>query len=106
MDYSAPALSAGLPAGGLYTILSQKWFAMNSIAPYETWTDFRRTGIVYGIGSGYDAGPTLSVDPNRTKTSIPVRLFYPQNEYNYNATNVGKEGTLNVFTGRLFWDLN
>lgn len=106
VDYSAEALAEGLPAGGLYTILSQKWFAMNSIAPYETWTDFRRTDIVYGIGSGYDAGPTISIDPNNTKESIPVRLFYPQNEYNYNATNVGKEGTLNVFTGRLFWDLN
>jgi hypothetical protein len=106
VDYSAAALAAGLPSGGLYTILSQKWFALNSIAPYEIWTDFRRTDIVYGVGGGYDAGPTLSVDPNRTKSSIPVRLFYPQNEYNYNATNVGKEGTLNVFTGKLFWDLN
>lgn len=106
VDYAAPALAPGLPAGGLYTILSQKWFALNSIAPYEIWSDYRRTGIVYGIGGGYDAGPTISVDPNNTKTTIPVRLFYPQNEYNYNAANVAKEGTVNVFTGRIFWDLN
>ena len=39
VDYNAAALAAGLPAGGLYTILSQKWFALNMIAPYEIWTD-------------------------------------------------------------------
>jgi hypothetical protein len=91
VDYNAPPLSAGLPAGGLYTILSQKWFALNMIAPYELWTDWRRTDIVYGVGGGYDPGPTKSVDPN-AGTVIPIRLFYPQNEYNYNAVNVGGEG--------------
>jgi hypothetical protein len=106
VDYDAPALGAGKPAGGLYTILQQKWFALNSIMPLEVWSDFRRTGIVYGVGGGFTPGPTLSVDPNNTKTSIPVRLFYPQNEYNYNAANVAKEGTVNVFTGKIFWDLN
>jgi hypothetical protein len=105
VDYDAPAAGAGLQPGGLYTILSQKWFALNMVAPYELWTDWRRTGIVYGEGSLFDPGPTLSVDPNAAKI-IPVRLFYPQNEYNYNATNVAGEGTINVFTGKLFWDLN
>jgi hypothetical protein len=99
VDYTATG-------GGLFTILSQKWFALNSIAPYEVWTDYRRTEVVYGEAVGYTAGPTLSVDPNNTKTSIPVRLFYPQNEYNYNAANVAAEGTVNVFTGKIFWDLN
>lgn len=106
VDYNAPSRIAGQPGGGIYTILSQKWFALNSIAPYEVWTDFRRTGIVYGAAVGYTPGPTLSVDPNRTATSIPVRLFYPQNEYNYNAANVSAEGAINVFSGKVFWDLN
>lgn len=105
VDYTAAPLGAGLPGGGLFTILSQKWFALNMIAPYELWTDWRRTGVVYGEGGGFDPGPTLSVDPN-AGTVIPVRLFYPQNEYNYNAANVAAEGTINVYTGRLFWDLN
>jgi Starch-binding associating with outer membrane len=106
VDYTATGVPPGNtpPAGGLYTILQQKWFALNMIAPYEIWTDWRRTNIVYGLGGGYDPGPTISVDPNRG-TTIPVRLFYPQNEYNYNATNVGAEGTINVLTGKLFWDL-
>lgn len=105
VDYTAGPLGPGLPGGGLYSILSGKWFALNMIAPYELWTDWRRTGIVYGVGGGYDPGPTISVDPN-AGTVIPVRLFYPQNEYNYNSTNVGAEGTINVLTGRIFWDLN
>jgi hypothetical protein len=92
--------------GGMFTILSQKWFALNSIANYETWTDYRRTDIVLGALVGYDPGPPLSVDPGRTSTTIPRRLFYPQNEYNYNAANVAAEGTINVFTGKMFWDLN
>ncbi len=105
VDYDAPPLAAGLPDGGLYTIVQQKWFALNMIAPYELWTDWRRTGIVYGVGGGFDPGPPLSVDPN-AGNQIPVRLFYPQNEYNYNPANVAAEGTINVYTGRIFWDLN
>ena len=107
VDYDAAPLAAGLPRGGLYTILSQKWFALNSISPQEIWTDYRRTGIIYGIGGGYLAGPTISKDPGTPAgAKIPVRLFYPQNEYNYNAANVSAEGTINVTTSRIFWDLN
>ena len=106
VDYDAAARVPGYP-GGLYTILSQKWFALNSIAPYEIWTDYRRTGVVYGVGGLFDPGPTISVDPGTPAgAKIPVRLFYPQNEYNYNAANVAAEGTINVTTSRIFWDLN
>jgi hypothetical protein len=100
-----PDVDYDAAGGGLFTILSQKWFALNSVAPYEVWTDFRRSGIVYGEAVDYTAGPTISVDPN-AGNQIPVRLFYPQNEYNYNAANVGAEGTINVFTSKIFWDLN
>ncbi|RYD94726.1 MAG: hypothetical protein EOP50_09085, partial [Sphingobacteriales bacterium] len=95
------------PGGGLFTILSQKWFALNGIAPYEVWTDYRRTDYVLGDtpNIGFDPGPPLSVDANRA-SRIPRRLFYPQNEYNYNNANVSGEGTINVLTGKIFWDLN
>lgn len=105
VDYSAPPLGAGLPAGGLYTILQQKWFGLNGIAPYEVWTDYRRSNIVYGIGGGYDPGPPISVSPNNTATRVPSRLLYPQTEYNYNAENVGAEGTSDRY-GKIFWDIN
>jgi hypothetical protein len=80
VDITAPRLAAGRPAGGMYTILSQKWFALNAIATLEVWTDYRRTNIVYGVGGGFDPGPSISVNPANTKTAIPIRLFYPQIE--------------------------
>ncbi len=101
-----PDVDINAPGGGLFTILSQKWFALNTFNELEVWTDWRRTDIVYGAAVGYTAGPTLSVDPGRTSNIIPKRLLYPQSEYNYNAANVGGEGTLSVFTNKIFWDLN
>lgn len=113
VDYTAGPVAPGLPTGGIYTILSQKWFAMNGINALEVWTDWRRTGIVYGEGSEFDPGPPVSVNPARQPgTGIPIRLFYPQNEYSYNATSVLAVGAIDVTeaapagTGRIFWDNN
>ncbi len=113
VDYSAAPLSASVPGGGLYTIISQKWFSLNSIATFEVYSDYRRVDynppavnhFVYGLAVGYDAGPPISVSPSNTQTQIPVRLLYPQNEYNYNPANVNAEGTISAFTSRIFWDL-
>ena len=111
VDYTATPLAPGLPPGGLYTILQQKWFALNGIAPYEVWTDFRRTDIVYGKGGGFTApapyttdGPPISVAQANTATKVPTRLFYPQTEYNYNPANVLSQGTIDRY-GKIFWDL-
>ncbi|MDB5205111.1 MAG: hypothetical protein JWR72_186 [Flavisolibacter sp.] len=106
VDYNGPWVTPAPAGGGLFTILSQKWFALNSIATYEVWTDYRRTDYVLGSVVGYTAGPPISVDPGNTSTRIPRRLLYPQNEYNYNPANVGAEGTVNVFNNKVFWDLN
>jgi len=108
VDYTAPAdpFVTNAAAGGLFTILSQKMFALNAIAPYEVWTDYRRTDVIYGYSVEYPSGPAISVAPQNTATSIPVRLLYPQSEYNYNAANVAKEGTINQFTSRIFWDIH
>jgi hypothetical protein len=106
VDYTAPWVTPAPSGGGLFTILTQKWFALNSIATFEVWSDFRRTDYVLGTVVGYDAGPPISVDPGNTATQIPRRLLYPQNEYNYNAANVGAQGTINVFNTKVFWDLN
>jgi hypothetical protein len=89
----------------LYAILSQKWFSLNGIAPYEVWTDYRRTDIVYGALAGYIPGPSISVAPQNTATRIPTRMLYPQTEYNYNVSNVTKEGSVDRY-GKMFWDLN
>ena len=120
VDYTAPPLAPGYPAGGIATILSQKWFALNGINTLEVWTDYRRvpfsevstlagastTHFTYGTAGGYTAGPKISVAPQNTSTVIPVRFLYPQTEYNYNAANVGAQGVINPFTSRVFWDIN
>lgn len=120
VDYLAGPVSPGLPSGGIATILSQKWFALNGINTLEVWTDYRRvpfssvatiagastTHFVYGTLGGYIAGPPISVAPQNTSTQIPVRYLYPQTEYNYNAANVGAQGVISPFSSRIFWDLN
>ncbi len=114
VDYnSGPANSPGGYSGGMYTIISQKWFALNCIATLEVWSDYRRTNMRYGVESGFARGPAISTNPANTKTQIPIRMFYPQNEYSFNPTNVAAEGVIDVFTGggntgrnRIFWDQN
>jgi Starch-binding associating with outer membrane len=105
VDFSVSSSYAGL-GGGLYAILSQKWFALNGVAPFEIWTDFRRTKMKYGSDPlvGFSQGPPLSISPSNNSTVIPRRLIYPQSEYNYNAANVGGQGAINAFTNKIFWD--
>jgi hypothetical protein len=134
VDYNGVPQGPGGPAGGLYTILQQKWFAMNGYATLETWTDWRRvpytevatnilitpapndaptTNFVYGDGGGFPGGPNSpgpgpfrSIAPQITPAdNIPVRYLYPQTEYNYNTANVAAEGNITRYS-RIFWDLN
>jgi Starch-binding associating with outer membrane len=103
---SYPQVVGSTVPKGVYTILSQKWFALNGIAPFEIWTDFRRSDLKYGVETGFAQGPPLSIYPGRTVNKLPIRLFYPQNEFNFNAANVAQQGTINVFTSKVFWDIN
>lgn len=132
VDYNGVPQGAGAPAGGLFTILSQKWFALNGINTLEVWSDWRRvpysevatkvlynnsnaptTNFVYGDGGFFfgganspGPGPFRSVSPQiTTADNIPVRYLYPQTEYNYNAANVRAQGTITRYS-RVFWDLN
>ncbi len=99
--------------GGIVTIISQKWFALNALAPYEVWSDYRRVDFsptikhfVYGVVSDFRPGPPISVYQFNTATEIPVRLLYPQTEYNYNPVNVNEQGSITAYTPKIFWDLN
>jgi hypothetical protein len=87
--------SSGALPDMLNVILWQKYFALNGIQANETWTDFRRLGIVQ---------PPLSLAPERGSNPIPIRLLYPSSEYNYNTDNVQSQGTISQFTTSIFWD--
>ncbi len=77
-------------------IITQKYFSTVGMLPFEAWTDYRRTGFPSNVPltRAANAGP-----------NIPVRFRYPQNEYNYNPTNVAAEGDLSPFSSKIFWDL-
>jgi hypothetical protein len=79
----------------LNLILTQKWCALNGVAPVEIWTDYRRTGIPGFI--------TFSKDPNVMNPTPPVRLLYPQREISVNNDNVVAVGAINAFTSKIFW---
>ncbi|MGN6640948.1 MAG: SusD/RagB family nutrient-binding outer membrane lipoprotein, partial [Mucilaginibacter sp.] len=78
----------------LTAILTQKWAAMNGWFNLVAYNDYRRTGI-----------PNLpsSVDPTAIGTNLPTRILYPTSELSTNTANVGKEGTINPLTSKIFW---
>lgn len=79
-------------------IMTQKWAAMNGINDIEAWSDYRRLNIPSDV--------PISNNPAATTRKVPVRMLYPQSEYNYNPDNVLAQGTINQFTSRIFWDVN
>ncbi|WDF54417.1 SusD/RagB family nutrient-binding outer membrane lipoprotein [Mucilaginibacter sp. KACC 22063] len=81
----------------LILIIRQKWAALNGFNDIEAWSDYRRLGLPADI--------PISNNPAATTRKIPVRMPYPQSEYNYNSQNVIAEGTINQFTSRVFWDV-
>jgi hypothetical protein len=76
-------------------IITQKWIASEGLNVYNTWTDYRRTG--------YPNFLHFSADPARQNDTPPVRLLYPQTEINVNNDNVLLQGTINLFTSKIFW---
>ncbi|RYF68853.1 MAG: SusD/RagB family nutrient-binding outer membrane lipoprotein, partial [Cytophagaceae bacterium] len=101
-DYARLLLDSGNPnatwdaaTNKLTLILTQKWNTLNGIAPFEAWSDFRRTGI--------PAVP-ISQDPSTSVKQIPSRLLYPQTETQYNETAVKAQGADSQFDKtRIFW---
>jgi len=82
-------------AAKIKTIITQKWIASEGLTVYPTWTDFRRTGYPNFLHYTQDAA--------RLNDTPPVRLLYPQTEINVNNENVLKQGTINLFTSKIFW---
>ena len=94
--YSQPLANVGFDdsPNKLEAIITQKWASLNGWSPFEAWSDYRRLGI--------PAVP-ISQDPSTSVKQIPIRLFYPLSEYNYNSTNVQAQGNISQFTSKIFW---
>lgn len=90
------ANSGATPLAKAKFIAYQKYLSLVGIDPLEAWSDIRRLNMM--PNSGY-----ISVNPGRISNTLPVRLPYPQTEYTTNSENVNAQGTINIFTSKIFW---
>jgi hypothetical protein len=77
-------------------IVYQKYLSLIGLDNFEAYVDYRRLGVPSDL--------PLSLNANRINNVIPLRLPYPQSEYNYNPQNVAGQGTINTQTSAIFWD--
>jgi len=73
----------------------QKYMAFNGIEPFESWVDYRRNGAFPVI--------PLSYDPGRKGDRLPIRAPYPAKELTQNKENLLAQGTIDVFTSKIWW---
>ena len=80
----------------LKAIWQQKWLALVNFNGMEAWAEYRRTNFPLIPQS------VIVSDPAKR----PRRLYYPQSELGSNEANVKAQGNVNVFTDKLFWDVD
>ena len=96
-DYlTNPSANWAANADKIKLIVFQKYIALTGIDPIEAWVDVRRIPGV--LPAGY-----ITVNPGRISNVLPSRLLYPQTEYTTNAENANAQGTINLFSSKLFW---
>jgi hypothetical protein len=93
-DWSTVAAGSALEKAKF--IAYQKYLSLVTIDALEAWSDIRRLDMI--PDDGY-----ISVNPGRISNTLPVRLLYPQSEYTTNSANVNDEGSVNLFSSKIFW---
>jgi Starch-binding associating with outer membrane len=79
----------------LTAIAIQKWLALANLNGLEAWAEYRRTNL-----------PVLPRSVQVTDEKRPVRFFYPNTEAGSNVKNVEAQGAVDVFSTKLFWDVD
>ncbi|RWY52476.1 SusD/RagB family nutrient-binding outer membrane lipoprotein [Mucilaginibacter gilvus] len=92
---SQHAYPAGGGAAALQAIINEKWKALAIFGALESFNELRRTG--------YPNDVPLSIYPGANPPNQVTRIPYPSVEYATNANVVAGEGTINVFTSKIFW---
>ena len=82
-----------LATNKIQLIITQKWASINTVNFFESWAEYRRTGF-----PNVPLSSSLSRGPN-----IPLRLKYPQFEYDLNGENVAAQGNIDQFTSKIWW---
>ncbi|RYF78689.1 MAG: SusD/RagB family nutrient-binding outer membrane lipoprotein [Cytophagaceae bacterium] len=80
----------------LTAITAQKWIALTNFSGLEAWAEYRRTNLPVTPQSIQIIG----------ETKRPVRFYYPNTELGSNGKNVTAQGTIDVFSTKLFWDVD
>lgn len=76
-------------------IIVQKWAALNLYGAAEVFHEFQRTG--------YPDTIPLSVYTGVTAPNQVTRIPYPAVEQSSNPANVAAQGTINIFSSKIFW---
>ena len=76
--------------------VNQKYLSLIGLDNFEAYVDYRRLGVPSDV--------PLSLNASRGSNVVPLRLLYPQVEYNNNQANVAAQGTINAQTSTIFWD--
>jgi hypothetical protein len=92
---AADAAIGSIAATQQQAIIVQKWKALAIYGALEAFNEFRRTGYPNDI--------PLSIIPGANAPNQVTRIPYPAVEYKTNAANVAAQGTINVFTSKIFW---
>ena len=79
----------------LAAIAIQKWIALANFSGLEAWAEYRRTNL-----------PNIPQSVQVPDNKRPLRLFYPNTEGGSNSANVTAQGKIDVFSTRLFWDID
>ncbi len=76
-------------------IAYQKWLALCNFSGLEAWNEYRKTGL-----------PVTPQSVQVPETKRPTRLYYPNTEAGSNTVNVEAQGKIDVFTSKIFWDID
>jgi hypothetical protein len=95
----APGAAYAYPVGGgdaaqEQAIITQKWIALSWWGAFEAFNEERRTGY---------PNPPLSIYQGVNAPNQITRIPYPFVEYQTNAANVAAQGTINIFSSKIFW---
>jgi len=92
---SAPA---GTPL--LRAIITQKYISNIGFGFFESYNEYRRTGMPNLSGARSIAAGALGTG------TAPNRVFFPSTEFQTNTAAVSAEPTINIFTSLIFWARN
>jgi hypothetical protein len=96
-DANFTASAGATPTSKATFIVYQKYLSLTLIDPLEAYADIRR--IPAAVPTGY-----ISIAPGNSHTTLPLRLPYAQSEYTTNSTNALAEGTINIYSSKIFWE--